>query len=59
MDILSKNGLSTIIQGLKATYKCNSKLCYPNQYNSCVRITCSSNQNTLQQEKWKAKQVRN
>ncbi|OII78166.1 hypothetical protein cand_035930 [Cryptosporidium andersoni] len=56
MDILSKNGLSTIIQGLKATYKCNSKLCYPNQYNSCVRITCSSNQNTLQQEKWKAKQ---
>ncbi|KAL7069067.1 hypothetical protein ACR3K2_06000 [Cryptosporidium serpentis] len=56
MNILSKNGLSTIIQGLKATYKCNSKHCYPNQYNSCVRITCSSNQNSLQQEKWKAKQ---
>ncbi|KAF7457293.1 putative integral membrane protein [Cryptosporidium felis] len=54
---LKKNGLSNLIGSIRANYKCKSPRCFPEQYNSCVKITCSMNKAAL--DEWNRFQMRN
>ncbi|KAJ1610473.1 putative signal peptide-containing protein and acidic stretch [Cryptosporidium canis] len=57
VGLFKKSGISELLNSIKAKYICKSPRCLPEQYNSCVKITCAINKSYLQDQEWRKIQV--
>ncbi|KAJ1607996.1 putative signal peptide-containing protein and acidic stretch [Cryptosporidium canis] len=59
VGLFKKSGISELLNSIKAKYICKSPRCLPEQYNSCLKITCAINKSYLQDQEWRKIQAEN
>ncbi|KAH8740034.1 hypothetical protein FG386_000861 [Cryptosporidium ryanae] len=52
-----ESGIKQVLNNARVYYRCKSPKCFPKQYNSCVKITCTMNSESKDRE-WSSEQVR-
>ncbi|OII75331.1 uncharacterized protein cubi_01852 [Cryptosporidium ubiquitum] len=59
VGLFKKNGISQVIKSIRTKYICKGPKCFPEQYNSCVKITCALNKADLHDQEWRKIQTEN